>query len=136
MPFRLAAAAVILTLAAACSSASAEDSAGRDPDAPVTGVGMCAPDVPDCIDTAVGGSELDSRDADRLLDDARALLGTPYDELGDDIRIGRIGDEHLALTEDYQVGRMTVEVDPDDAGVHHVTSVTVELPDGPVTITS
>ncbi len=66
-------------------------------------------------------------------DEARALLGTPEDELGADVRVGRRGSESMMLTEDYVLGRMTVELDDAGAG-YRVTAVTVELPDGPETV--
>ena len=66
-------------------------------------------------------------------DDAHALLGAPEGELGAEVRISRRGAETMMLTEDYVLGRMTVELD--DAGDgYRVTSVTVELPDGPETV--
>lgn len=69
-------------------------------------------------------------------DQARALLGLTEDELTDDIRIARDGDEQYVLTEDYVIGRMTVELDPDAEGVSRVVLVTVELEEGPLTVTA
>jgi hypothetical protein len=43
------------------------------------------------------------------------------------LRVGRVDDERFALTEDYVVGRITVEVDTVD-GVPTVTGLAVELP--------
>lgn len=63
---------------------------------------------------------------------AQALLGTAQGDLSDEIRIGRVGDEYMMLTEDYVLGRMTVGVDDTGAGPV-VTDVTVEMPDGPET---
>lgn len=60
----------------------------------------------------------------------RNLLGTPQDDLDDNVRIGRAGDEHMALTMDHVVGRVTVEVDPDDDGTYRVTVVHVETENG------
>ena len=62
---------------------------------------------------------------------ATEMLGAPASELPDDVRIGRIGDESLDLTEDYQLGRLTVALDHDGTPV---VEVTAELPDGPETL--
>ncbi len=69
---------------------------------------------------------------DQARQEARGLLGVHEGDLPEDVRIGRRGDEHYALTEDYVLGRSTVHVDDDGSGFR-VTSVTVELPDGPET---
>jgi hypothetical protein len=61
---------------------------------------------------------------------AREVLGTPEDELDPDVRIARRGDEGFMLTEDYVLGRITVELD-EEGGTFVVTQATVELPDGP-----
>jgi hypothetical protein len=118
--------AVLALGLAACGSAGA---VGDDPDTP-TAIGMCAFDTPDCVDVIVdddqaagGGTYLDPRE----------LLGTPEDELPADVRVGRRGDEHMMLTEDYVLGRHTVELDADGDGVFRVTAVVTELPDGPET---
>lgn len=66
--------------------------------------------------------------------EARGLLGRPEDELPGSVRIARRGGEGFALTDDYVPGRDTVELDEVD-GIYVVTSVTVELPDGPRTFT-
>jgi len=65
---------------------------------------------------------------------ARSLLGVAKDDLGPDVRIARIDDEQFMLTEDYVVGRLTVELDTGDDGVARVTKVTLEAEDGPVTV--
>jgi hypothetical protein len=65
---------------------------------------------------------------------ARSLLGVAKEDLADDVRIARIDDEQFALTEDYRIGRITVELDTDADGVARVTVVTIELEDGPVTV--
>lgn len=85
-----------------------------------TGAGMCPPPVQYCDDTS-------SEPADAY------LLGLSLDELADDVRVARIGDEQFALTEDYVVGRRTVELDVDDDGVARVVTVTVEADHGLVT---
>lgn len=101
-----------------------------------TSAGMCAEDTPDCDDTAVlddpAGDEFDSTAA---IGQAEDLLGLAESELSPDVRIGRRGEEQLALTEDYVIGRMTAELDINDMDEWIVTAVTVELPDGPQTVT-
>jgi hypothetical protein len=100
--------------------------------------GACLEGEPDCIDTpqlAEGEPvEIDETGIAQFRRDAQHYLGATQDELSEHVRIGRIGDEHMALTEDYQIGRITVELDDIDGdGTPVVTSATVELPDGPET---
>jgi hypothetical protein len=82
-----------------------------------------------------GGEVTDEFDTEQARADARALVGTPESELDGSVRVGRRGDEQMMLTEDYVLGRMTVELDERD-GEFRVTAVTVELPDGPETFRS
>lgn len=125
----LAAALAVLTLAlAACGSAGTVD---VSPDTPTT-AGMCAPDVPDCVDVIVEDDDLAAGGGTYL--DPRELLGQAEGELPADVRVSRRGDEHFMLTEDYVVGRHTVELDEDADGVYRVTAVVTEHPDGPETI--
>lgn len=74
----------------------------------------------------------DEAAADAARARAEALLGTPEDDLPDDVRIGRRGDEDFALTMDLVPGRLTAELDDDGSGGAGfvVTSVTLETPDG------
>jgi hypothetical protein len=69
-----------------------------------------------------------------LLADAAALIGAAEAELPDDARIARRGDEFLALTQDYRIGRFTYELDDDGTGTFRVAGVQVELPDGVETV--
>jgi hypothetical protein len=63
-----------------------------------------------------------------------ALAAAAYEsDLPDTVRIGRRGDEHFPLTRDYRLGRVTVELDDIDGSGYRVTSLMVELPDGPET---
>jgi hypothetical protein len=78
------------------------------------------------------GSELMT--VDRLLADAAAILGTPEAGLDPAWRVGRRGDETFALTEDFVVGRFTVELDDDGSGAYLITAVTVEVPGGAETV--
>jgi hypothetical protein len=115
---------VVLGLAA-CGSVGAVD---ESPDTPTTGAGMCAPDIPECVDVVV-----DDDPAGGTYLDARELLGKAEEELPADVRVSRRGDEHFMLTEDYVVGRHTVELDADADGVFRVTAVVTEHADGPET---
>ena len=120
--------ASIVMIAAACAGASAATPA---PDEPVGAPTLdCAPDVTDCDDTPVAPDDLD---VDATVERSRALLGLTEDELPAEVRIGRIDDEEWMLTEDYVLGRATVELDTGDDGVARVTSVRVELTNGPET---
>ncbi|MEX2324554.1 MAG: hypothetical protein WD576_02280 [Nitriliruptoraceae bacterium] len=134
-------------MAVACDIAASDAVPGTDDAAPITGspaTGMCAPEVPDCVDVVIdpdgtvgepaagGDIELDERDTSVLRSDAHALLGVTESELDPAIRVSRRGDEHFAVTEDYVIGRMTVELDERD-GDYVVSVVVLELPDGPET---
>lgn len=140
----IAALFAITLLATGCNLAvSADEAAGEDPavGAPVDGGGtaMCAPGVTDCVDVVVDdqGDAAGTRPSDDTLrETAQSLLGTAEAELADDVRISRRGGEQMMLTEDYVVGRYTVELDDDGTGVFRVTAVTVELGDAPETFES
>lgn len=77
----------------------------------------------------------DVYDSDAARAEAKALLGLTDAELEPEVRVSRRGEEQMMLTEDYVLGRMTVELDINDMDQWIVTAVTVELPDGPVTFT-
>lgn len=94
-----------------------------DPNCYEDGTGRTAPDDP-----LGGGFPVDGAIAD-----AHGLLGRAEADLPPDVRIGRRGHEQMALTEDYVLGRMTVELDDTDGSDFRVVAVTVELPDGPQT---
>jgi hypothetical protein len=117
--------AAFVLLVSACAGAQAVDTPVADP--PVAG--MCAPEHPDCVDVIVV-------DPDDTLAEARSLLGLPESALSGHVRIARRGDEHFALTEDYVLDRLTVELDEDAEGIHRVTSVVVERFDGPARVTA
>lgn len=127
-----------LTLSACGGSATAIGDAEGDAAPPAAG--MCHESQPDCVDTVVDPEGeappdlADDFDSDAALARGEALLGDPEGELASDVRIGRRGDETFALTEDYVLGRLTVELDDDGTGTYRVTSVVVELPDGPETL--
>lgn len=69
--------------------------------------------------------------SDEVREHARGYLGMGEGDLPDEVRIARRGDDVFMLTEDYVLGRSTVELD--DADGMRVVSVTVELPGGPET---
>ncbi len=120
----------------ACGDDGATDPGDAgDPDEPVTSAPDDdgtddAPDDDGAVDDPDGFG--DDFDVDAAIEDARAVLGMHEEDLPDDVRIARRGDETFALTEDYVLGRRTVELDDDGDG-YRVTSVVVELPDGPQT---
>ncbi len=123
---RTAGIAVLSTIAlalAACGDDGVTDEV-PDPDEPV--VSEPGDDVDDPDDF---GADFDT---DAAREEARAVLGMPEEDLPEDVRIARRGDESFLLTEDYVLGRRTVELDDDGDG-YRVTSVVVELPDGPET---
>jgi hypothetical protein len=99
----------------------------NDPTIPVSGAGgaagSCLEGATDCDDGSFGHEATE--------DDARALLGVRQDELPDDVRIARVDDETFPLTEDYRIGRLTVEIED---GI--VVSVVLEAEDGPITVTA
>ena len=74
------------------------------------------------------GDTPDQFSVEEARDDAHGLLGRYERDRPDDVRVGRRGDEQYALTEDYVIGRLTVELDDDGDG-YRVTSVIVELPE-------
>ena len=133
----LAAAAVaVVALLTACSGnddapAVAAPSDGAAPPA----AGMCLEGATDCVDTVVDPSDMsDAFDDDVARNQAEAMLGVAEGDLPTDgVRIGRKGQETYALTEDYVLGRMTVELDQDTSGTWVVTQVVVELLSGPET---
>jgi len=97
-----------------------------DPDAPVSGPGGEVPPP---------GPSDEAFPSEAARDQARALLGSPESELAPDVRVARRGEETFALTEDYVLGRITVELEHVDEGMYIVQSATVELPEGPETFT-
>jgi hypothetical protein len=135
-----AALATLAILAAACGGAA--DAGGAEPDQPVASpsTGMCAEDAPDCVDTVVEDDQLvdDAVDEGAMIRDAESLLGQTEDEVLEawpDVRVGRHGDEHLMLTEDYVIGRRTIATEDDGTGTFRVVEVTLELTDGPMILT-
>jgi hypothetical protein len=125
---------VLVLGVAGCGGGDSGEVAQGDGQGPAAG--MCHESEPDCVDTVVDGDGSDAGvDEHATIEEARSLLGRSEDELDESVRVGRRGDDHMALTEDYVIGRMTAELDEDDAGVFRVTAVTVELTEGPQTLT-
>ena len=137
----IAAMFAVSVLATGCGLATGDAAEEATPPAG-DGMAMCAPGVTDCVDVVVDDSG-DAGDAagtrpsdDTLREVAQSMLGLAEDELPEDVRIGRRGGEQMMLTEDYQVGRFTVELDDDGTGTFRVTAVTAELGDAPETFTA
>lgn len=87
-------------------------------------------------DGGIGDTPGDEFPVDAAREAARNLLGVSEADLegvDGDVRIGRRGAEWMALTEDFVLGRMTVELDDTGDG-YVVTSVSVELPGGVETL--
>lgn len=137
---------------AACGGSDTATDTGADPAA-----GTCLEGTPDCDDTGIldgspGGERClpeavdcndtpgqqeepagDVFDSEAAIAQAESLLGLTDAELGPDVRIARQGEEQMMLTQDYRIGRLTVELDLNDMDEWIVTAVTVELPDAPRT---
>lgn len=123
---------LLMVASAACGSGTdADDTPAGTPDS------ACLVGDPDCYETGAepGTDGPDHAFAvDAALQTAYGLLGLPEGQLPDDVRIARRGLEHMALTEDYVLGRLTVDLDDTDGSGYRVVDVTVELPDGPETV--
>jgi hypothetical protein len=118
-----------LALALVLSVAACGDATDDAADAPVAGDPLPDCEGVECDDDGVIDPNLDPELGRQ---DARAVLGMQEGDLPPEVRIARRGDETFALTEDYVIGRVTVELDDDGSGMR-VTRSTVELPDGPET---
>jgi len=125
----LSSAAVAALAVVALALAACGDDGASDPDAPVTSEPSDDVDDGTVDDPDDFGADFDTEAA---REEARAVLGMFEEDLPEDVRIARRGDESFMLTEDYVLGRRTVELDDDGDGFR-VTSVVVELPDGPET---
>jgi hypothetical protein len=86
----------------------------------------CLPEAVGCVDTP--GLEPAALEEARHV--AQGLLGVAEDELPLDVRVSRRGDEQFAVTEDYVIGRSTVELDDTDGSGYRVVFVALETPDG------
>lgn len=125
----LAVAALALALAS-CDSGS--DSVISPPSDPISD-----PATDPITDTRPSGQEFSTQErVDMLLGSTQEQAENLAIEFGWTVRVGRVDDEQFMLTEDYQLGRMTIELDSDDTGTPVVTSVTVELDGGPQTFTA
>ena len=123
-----------LLLGAACGTSGGEsEEEGAPPTNDQSDGGICSPEVTEGCDPVPNddGGEGDVFPTEQARQEAQGLLGMYQSDLPDDVRIGRRGEEVMALTEDYKLGRRTVELDDTDGTGFRVFSVTVELPDGP-----
>jgi hypothetical protein len=138
MTTNLLAAAAAVTAALLLPGCGGDGAVAASPADPGTGAAMCAPGHPDCQDTVVddGADEPGSGEAsdEEHRAQARSLLGLREDELPAQTRVARRGEEQMMLTEDYVIGRDTVELDDAGDGTFVVTAVTVELTNGPETV--
>ena len=131
---------VVLAVAGFAACGDDDQTVSSADDAPAAGsddvASMCIEGSTDCDDTptATDGGDPDAVDEGAIIEEGRALLGVAQDQLSDDVRIARAGDVQFALTEDYVIGRMTVELDPDEDGTMRVVTVVIELTDGPLTL--
>ena len=123
---------------AACGSPAGSDAAVGSGTSDAA-AGACPMDNPDCVDTPQLNDgdpvPVDQTGIKQLRRDAKFYLGVARGDVPDTVRIARIDDEQMMLTEDYRIGRITVELDTNADGTPVVTSSTVELPDGPETFT-
>lgn len=143
----LLATAALATTGCGFTAVEGEETSTETPvDAAAGGdAGACLAGDEDCADDPSQGQGAPAPTDGTLPDDAyvavaKGMLGLSQDEFDGlswdvPVRIGRVGDESYALTEDYVIGRQTVEFDDTD-GTMVVTSVTVELPGGPVEVDS
>lgn len=69
-------------------------------------------------------------DLEEARENARGYLGMNEDDLPENVRIGRRGDEQMALTTDLVPGRVTVELDDTDGSGFRVVTAILETPDG------
>ena len=133
----LRAALVLLAVAALAACGDDDATVNSNADAPANdpAAGACREGSTDCDDTPTTPADDDSGAVDEhaAIEEAKALVGVAEDELDPSVRVSRRGDEQYAVTEDYRIGRMTVELDPDDQGTMRVTKVVLELTEGPMT---
>lgn len=121
--------AAVTLLAGACAGAGSDAPGPDDPVSSTPDDGAVVDD-PDLGQDGGADDEWAEFPADEAREQARGFLGMNEGDLPEEVRIGRRGDETFMLTEDYILGRSTVELDDDGDGFR-VISVTVELPDGP-----
>ena len=126
----LVAVAALSMVVAACGTYQAQPAGGGGDAAGAA----CLVGDETCYETgAEGNGAEDVFDAESVRQDAHGLLGMYEEDLPENVRISRRGDEQMILTEDYVHGRLTVELDDTDGSGFRVVTVTVELPNGPAT---
>jgi hypothetical protein len=136
-PGRTALVVVVLGASLLNACGGALDATGDDgtPDEVTESADDCEVTADDdtCDDTAPQDEGLGTEaEYPAMLSDAAALVGTAEGDLPDGVRVSRRGDEELPVTDDHVVGRRTVQLDQDGAGIYVVTTLDVELPDGVV----
>ena len=124
----LSLAMVALLFLAACGDDEVATPGAGDDDVPTQPTGDAGDDP--AVEPIDEGDEFPTEQA---REDARGFLGMNEEDLPAEVRVRRRGDEEFALTEDYRLGRVTVELDDTDGSGFRVTSLVVELPDGPET---
>ena len=86
--------------------------------------------MPPTSESLVPAPTLGPDDLDLMQQEAHGLLGMNEDDLPEEVRIARRGEEAFALTEDHVIGRRTVELDDTDGSGFRVTIVHLEVPSG------
>ncbi len=124
-----------LLLGGACGTSGTNgepEDEGAPPTSDQSDGGICSPQVTEgCDPVPDDGGQGDVFPTEQVRQETQGLLGMYESDLPADVRVGRRGEEVMALTEDYKLGRRTVEMDDTDGTGFRVFSVTVELPDGP-----
>lgn len=129
---RLLSLATVIVLGLALAACGDDDQSVTTPGAPGDG-GAVSTTVDPGASTDDPGDGGDVFPTDTARETARGYLGMYEDDLPPEVRVARRGEEEFALTEDYRLGRVTVELDDTDGDGYRVTRVVVELPDGPET---
>lgn len=122
-----AALAIVLSACSSSTPSTPDANPGIDvgePNGPTGGAG----------DTQLAGQEFTTQErVDMVMGSTREQAENMALEFGWNLRVGRIDDESFAVTEDYAIGRMTIELDTQGTDPAVVTRIIVELEDGPET---
>lgn len=127
---------LVLGAAGCATSAVAEPSPTTNPGSDAA----CLAGDLDCYETGAEhpdvedpGAEHPDIDSEQASERAVDLLGLAESNVPTDVRVARRGSDTFALTEDYVIGRVTVELDDTDGSGFRVVTATVELPEGVAT---